>query len=38
MTQGGLVSPTIFNIVVYAEVRATLMDVCKQHEAQHGMG
>ena len=38
VTQGGLVSPTIFNIVVYAEVRATLMYVCGQQEAQHGLG
>ena len=38
VTQGDLVSPMIFNILVGAVVRATLLDVFGPQEAQHGFG
>ena len=38
MTQGDPVSPTIFNIMVNALVRSTLLEVCVPQEAYHGMG
>ena len=38
VTQGGPVSPTIFNIVVDAVVSAVLLEVCGLHESQHGLG
>ena len=38
VTQGDLESPMIFNIVVYAVVRAVLEVVCGPQEAQNGMG
>ena len=36
VTQGDPVSPTIFNIVVEAVVRAVLLEVCGTQEAHHG--
>ena len=38
VTQGEPVSPTVFNIVVEAVVRAVLMEVCRPQEAKHGLG
>ena len=38
MTQGYLVYPTLFNIIVDAIVRATLQDICGPQKAQHGFG
>ena len=38
VTQGDLVYPTIFNIVVDAVVRETLREVCGPQEALHGLG
>ena len=38
MTQGDLLSPTIFNILVDEVVRAALMEVCGTQESQHGFG
>ena len=38
VTQGDPVSPTLFNIIMYAVVRATLQDICGPQEAQHGFG
>ena len=35
-TQGDPVSLTIFNILVYAVVRAVLLEVCGTQEAQNG--
>ena len=37
VTQGGPVSPTIFNIVVNSVVRAVLMEFCRPQEAYHGL-
>ena len=31
-------TPTLFNIIVDAVVRATLQDICRPQEAQHGFG
>ena len=36
VTQGDPVSPAIFNILVDAVVRASLLEVCGPQEAQHG--
>ena len=36
--QWDLVSPTIFNILADAVVRAVLVDVCRSQEAHHGFG
>ena len=36
--QGYPVSLTLFNIIVDSVVRATLQDVCRPQEAQHGFG
>ena len=36
VTQGYPVSPTIFNIVVDAVVRAVLLEVCRPQESHHG--
>ena len=36
MTQGDLVLPKLFNIIVDAVVRATLQEICVPQEAQHG--
>ena len=38
VTQGNPEPPMIFNIVVYAVVRAVLEEVCSLQEAQNGMG
>ena len=38
VTQGDPVSSTLFNIIVYAVVRATLQGICGPQEAQHGFG
>ena len=38
MIQGDPVSPTIFNILVDAVVRAALLDVYEPQEAKHGFG
>ena len=38
MTQGYPVSLTNFNVVVDAVVRAVLLEVCGDQEAQHGFG
>ena len=38
VTQGDPVSSTLFNIIVYAVVRATLQEICGPQEAQHGFG
>ena len=38
VTQGGPVSPAIFNIVVDSVVRTALQEVCEPQEAQHGFG
>ena len=38
MTQGGPVSPEIFNIVADAVLREVLLEVCGPQEAQHGFG
>ena len=38
VTQGNPASPMIFNIVVYAVVRAVLDEVCGPQEAQHRLG
>ena len=38
MTQGDPVSPNIFNMVLDAEARATMMEVYILQETQHGMG
>ena len=38
LTQGDLVSPTLFNIIVYALVRATLQEICGHQETHHGFG
>ena len=38
VNQGNPASPIIFNIVVYAVVRAVLEELCIPREAQHGMG
>ena len=37
MTQGNPMSPTIFNIVVYAVVWVRMIEVCGPQEAQHGL-
>ena len=37
VTQGELVSPTIYIIVVYAVVRVVLLEVCGTQEAHHGL-
>ena len=34
--QGDPVSPTLFNIIVYSVVRATLQEICETQEYQHG--
>ena len=36
VTQGDLLSPTIFNVVVDEVVRAVLLEVYGPQEAQHG--
>ena len=36
VTQGDPISPTIFNIVVGAVIRAILLEVCGPQEAHHG--
>ena len=36
VTQGNLIPPTIFNIVVDAVVRAALQEICGPQESQHG--
>ena len=36
VTQGYLVSPTIFNLLVDTVVRAALLEVCVPQEAQYG--
>ena len=38
VTQGDLVSLTLFNIRVDAVVRENLQDICGPQEAQHGLG
>ena len=38
VTQGGPVSPTIFNIILDAMVRAVIMKVCGPQEAHHSFG
>ena len=38
VTQGDLVSPTLFNIIVDAVVRATLQEIFGPQEAQQGFG
>ena len=38
VTQGDPVSPTLFNIIVNAVVRATLQEICGTQEYQHGFG
>ena len=38
VTQRDPVYPTLFNIIVYAVVRATLQDIRGPQEAQHGFG
>ena len=38
MTQGDPVYPTILNIVIYWEVRTTLLEFCGLQEAHHGLG
>ena len=37
LTQGGLVYPTVLNILVETVVRAVLLEVCSHQEAQHGL-
>ena len=37
LTQGGLVYPTVLNIVVETVVRVVLLEVCSHQEAQHGL-
>ena len=37
MTQGDLVSPTIFNIVMDAVIRVVLLEVCRPQEEHHGL-
>ena len=36
--QGDPISTTIFNIVSNALIRAVMIEVCIQHEANHGIG
>ena len=38
LRQGDPVSPTIFNILVIAELREVLLEVCDPQEAHHGFG
>ena len=38
MTQGDLVSPTLFNIIVDAVIRETLQEICGPQEDQHSFG
>ena len=38
VTQEDPVSPTIFNIMVDAVVRAVLSEVCRPQEAHHSLG
>ena len=38
VTQGDLVSLTLFNIIVDAVVRAALQEICGPQESQHGFG
>ena len=38
MTQGDLLSPTVFSIVVRAVVGEVLLEVFGPQEAQHGIG
>ena len=38
VTQGNLVSPNIFNIVVNSVVRAVLLEVCGSQEAHNRLG
>ena len=38
VTQGDTVSPAVFNIVVNAVVRALLVELCGQQEANNGIG
>ena len=38
VTQGDPISPTLFNIIVYAVVRATLQEICGPQEARQVFG
>ena len=37
-TQGDPISTTVFRILVNAVIRAVMIEVCIQHEANHGIG